>query len=149
MSVRADSKRNVPKGSPAFAITDHKGVRITFANGVAISIQWGPGNYCADYWDFRGLESWDAPQRSDLWQSPDAEIALFWGDGKQGWLTKRAYAALNDGKDPDDDVLPSLSPDEVARYIAWAAAQPPRDDVAKQAIAPDEDRTEPTEEREP
>jgi hypothetical protein len=113
-------KRNVPKGAPKFAITDHKGVGITFANGVTISIQWGPYNYCADYWDFR-VSDYNAPRESRYWVSPDAEIALFWADGAGEWLTKRAYADLNPGDGAHDDVLGALTPDEVARYIAWAA----------------------------
>ena len=127
------SKRDIAPGAPCFAICDHKGTQMTFENGVVISIQWGPGNYCADYWDFdmsSTLEKYDAPKKADFWRSPDAEVALFWaGPGKVGgkdreWLTKEAYAALNDGKDCGDDVLPGISPDEVTRYIAWAVAHP-------------------------
>jgi hypothetical protein len=117
------SKREVPDGSPRFAITDHKGVQFTFANGITISIQWGPQNYCADYWDFKTLESFDAPRQASAWKSPDAEVAL-WRARNARWCTKEAYAALNNGEDCGDDVLPALSPDEVARYIAWAASQP-------------------------
>ena len=125
------SKRDIPAGAPCFAICDHKGTQMTFANGVCISIQWGPGNYCADYWDFDMATDYYAPKKSEFWKSPDAEIALFWaGPGKVGgqgreWLTKEAYRDLNNGEDCGDDVLPSITPDEVARYIAWAVAHAP------------------------
>ena len=37
-----------------FLITRNKGFRITFENGFAISVQWGPENYCErkDHTDF-------------------------------------------------------------------------------------------------
>lgn len=108
---------------PCFAITSHKGTQFTFQNGVVISIQWGPGNYCS-LSDIRE-GGWDAPTRADFWESPDAEVALFVA-GTREWLTKEAYAALNNGEEAGDDVLPRVSPDEVARYIAWAVAQPNR-----------------------
>jgi hypothetical protein len=108
-----------------FAITDHKGVQFTFPNGITVSIQWGPGNYCGDYWDFK-LSDYDAPRKSRLWESPDAEVALFWADRTGSWLTKEAYAALHGGEEPGDDVLPAVTPEEVVRYLAWAEAHPPR-----------------------
>jgi hypothetical protein len=120
------SKRDVPRGQPKFSITDHRGTQITFANGVRISIQWGPGNYCADYWDRSYPMDYDAPKTAERWDSPDAEVALFWANGQGEWLTKEAHAALNNGADAGD-VLPALAPDEVARYIAWAAARAPRE----------------------
>ena len=134
--TKPKSKRDVKSGNPQFVICDHKGVQITFANGVCISIQWGPGNYCADYWQdpMTSVMDYRAPERTNFWRSPDAEVALFWaGEGKVGgegkeWLTKEAYGDLNHGEDPGDDVLPGVTPDEVVRYIAWAAARAPRQD---------------------
>lgn len=121
------SRRVIPTGAPKLAITDHKGFQITFSNGVCISVQWGPFNYCADYYDFNGNTDPHAPERERLWQSPDAEVALFWDDGLGWeWLTREAHAALNGGEDPGDDVLPALKPNEVAAYIAWAEARPAR-----------------------
>jgi hypothetical protein len=113
-----------------FAITDHKGFQITFANGVTVSVQWGPYNYCEGYWDGTGLRDHEAPAKSRYWKKPDAEVAL-WREPRDanGWLTKEAHAALNNGADCGDDVLPALKPDEVLRYLVWAAAQPPTAEV--------------------
>ena len=32
-----------------FISTESKGFHITFENGLAISVQWGKGNYCSNY----------------------------------------------------------------------------------------------------
>ena len=124
------SKREISTG-PRFTVTNHKGFNIVFGNGVSISVQWGPGNYCADYWsDTFTATDFDAPARTDYWRSPDAEVAIFWdGTNRKSsneWLTKQAYADLHDGEDCGDDVLPAVSPEEVVNYMAWAAAHAPR-----------------------
>ena len=129
------SVRDIPAGDPRFAITNHKGTQFTFKNGICISIQWGPYNYCADYFDFEGLPAHVRPAHAEFWESPDAEIAILYagvGVGRVGgkgqeWLTRDAYAALNNGEDCGDDVLPRITPDEVTRYIAWAVAHPGRE----------------------
>jgi hypothetical protein len=113
------AKRSIP----GFAINSHKGTQITFANGITVSVQWGPGNYC-EVGDFMA-DGWDAPSRSDYWESPDAEIALFVA-GARDWVTKEAHAALNNGEECSDDVIGRITPDEVARYISWAVSQPNR-----------------------
>lgn len=85
-----------------FAITQHKGVRITFSNGYAISIQWGPGNYCDNYND-----EYYAPQGSDWYASATAEIAILDDNG------------LCDLPGQCDQVMPRLTSDEVGQVIVW------------------------------
>jgi hypothetical protein len=121
------SKRDIAAGFAKFVVTDHKGVRFVFANGVAISIQWGPGNYCADYWGFQPTD-YDAPANTRWWKSPDAEIALMWDDESDGreWLTREAHRDIR-GEDCGDEVIGAVTPDEVVRYIAWAAAHPAKE----------------------
>ena len=59
-----------------FAITRHKGVSLRFDNGWAISIQWGPGNFCS-----RRDAQYDSPKHCEVWESRDAEIAIFTPSG--------------------------------------------------------------------
>lgn len=82
----------------SFTITGAKGFRIEFTNGFALSVQWGPGNYCdRRYGDF------DAPSRVDSWTATSAEIAVFApsgefvpldGDDVAGWVTPNKVAAV-------------------------------------------------------
>jgi hypothetical protein len=94
-----------------FAITSHKGFHITFSNGVTVSVQFGPCNYCHEH---RDNMDFGAPERVARWESTDAEVAIW--DKYDKWIT-RAY------RDDDDDVLAHISPDEVAEIIAWAASR--------------------------
>ena len=34
-----------------FRSTERKGFQITFENGLTVSVQWGAGNYCSNYYD--------------------------------------------------------------------------------------------------
>ena len=103
-----------------FLITSHKGVRMRFANGWAISVQWGPGNYCEggriDY-DGDFLAQHRAPKHADSWPSITAEIAIFSPNGEFFRPDMKEWDSM-------DDVLGWQTPDQVARWIAWTAARP-------------------------
>jgi hypothetical protein len=88
-----------------FKITGNKGFHMTFKNGITISVQFGPGNYCEHHWD-------DTELPYQNMQSKDAEIALW--DRVGNWVTKEYKP------DAGDDVLGGQSPDEVAKAILWA-----------------------------
>jgi hypothetical protein len=107
-----------------FSITRAKGVGITFANGWTVSVQWGPGNYCANYvLNGPARLAWDAPEKAAAagndWDSPDAECAVIGPGGEfvraPGW---------------NDDVNPRMSADEVAQLIAWVSTQPAKASAA-------------------
>ena len=75
-----------------FIATRNKGFRMTFENGFAISVQWGPENYC----DRKNEEDFDKPMDERFWESRTAEIAVFNKEGEfigiadnavVGWLT--------------------------------------------------------------
>ena len=75
-----------------FLVTRNKGFRMTFENGFAISVQWGPENYC----DRKNEEDFDKPMDERFWESRTAEIAVFNKEGEfigiadnavVGWLT--------------------------------------------------------------
>lgn len=93
-----------------FAITNHKGFHMTFANGYTISVQWGPGNY-ANPRDFN--KHFNTPMNSYKYSKESAEIALFDKDFNFKKL-----------KISGDYVAGYLTPDQVAEIIHLAATNP-------------------------
>lgn len=89
------------------------GFHIMFSNGITVSVQFGPGNYCQNH---------DKPfsEKPLAARCADAEIALYDRNGE--WRTKEAHLAVT-GEDAGDDVLGQVSPDDVVKYMTWAAAQ--------------------------
>lgn len=85
-----------------FAITQHKGFQITFANGWTVSVQWGPGNYCANQ-NFEAL--YDEPSEVKYYASSTAEVAAW--DKNKVWYDFGS-----------DTVKGYLVADEVAEFIA-------------------------------
>lgn len=85
-----------------FKITQNKGFQITFSNGYTVSVQFGVGNYC----DKKGSGNYNEERMYDVWESPDAEVAVWDKDGN--WVRPA---------DMDDDVKGYLTPDEVAEII--------------------------------
>ena len=61
-----------------FQICDGKGFQMTFENGVTLSVQFGPGNYCEN----RSTEDFSVPRKTSLWKSKDAEIAILLPNGE-------------------------------------------------------------------
>lgn len=79
--------------------TENKGYQLTFTNGYTISVQFGRGNYCMN----RRTEQ--NPFMRDIWESSDAEIAVFDPKGNCIALEGTNYA------------LGYLNADEVAQWI--------------------------------
>jgi hypothetical protein len=88
-----------------FTITRHKGFRLVFNNGFAISVQWGDGNYCTRRNDGELNPDFVSPKESDFWTSDSAEVAVFDKKGKMMSLG-------------EDTVAGWLSSDQVANLIA-------------------------------
>ena len=112
-----ETREELKKG---FAITRHKGVRIKFANGWSISIQWGPGNYTTaernrSPWSKDDWHGWLAPKRAEFWGSEDAEIAILQPNGN--WYRP-------EGEDWGDDVKGYCTPDDVLKYMNMIAKFP-------------------------
>lgn len=59
-----------------FSITSSKGFQMTFENGVTVSVQFGPGNYCENR-----DKDFNAPNKADRWNSKDAEVAIILPNG--------------------------------------------------------------------
>ena len=69
-----------------FKSYSNKGFRITFANGYALSVQWGPMNYCTN----RGTNTnWDIAMsvKDGVYESETAEVAVYNPDNKRINLT--------------------------------------------------------------
>ena len=101
-----------------FKITQGKGFNITFENGWAVSVQWGPGNYCDQKEKMLGID-YSVPDAFEKRQtecgaegSNTAEIAVFNPQGDMVML---------DG----DTVEGWLSPDAVLAYFVRAASSDP------------------------
>jgi len=79
--------------------TENKGFELTFTNGYTISVQFGRGNYCIN------CRTEQNPFMRDIWESSDAEIAVFDPKGNCIALEGTNYA------------LGYLNADEVAQWI--------------------------------
>ena len=99
--------------SPGFKTCGNKGFHIMFENGVTLSTQFGPGDYCCNH-----DEPWDIDQKKDSWSSPDAEIALWKPTG--AWIT-RDIVKMALGEQIDDDVFGRISPKDWLRVVICAA----------------------------
>ena len=97
-----------------FLATRNKGFRMTFENGFAISVQWGPENYCE-----RKDEGFDKPQEERFWESRTAEIAIF--DSKDDSM-------ITLGKDNVDGWL---TPDKVAKVITMVSLAKTKNEITE------------------
>ena len=91
-----------------FLATRNKGFRMTFKNGFAISVQWGPGNYCE-----KKDEDFDKPEKERFWESCSAEIAVF-NTNEAKMVAEKGMISLNG----EDVVSGWLSADQVAKAIS-------------------------------
>lgn len=91
-----------------FEITQGKGFKITFSNGITVSVQFGYGNFC-DNRDNRTMCFGEIPEKCN---SSNAEIAVWDNDGR--WITRYFVPDLY------DDVIGYVTPDEVANIIIQA-----------------------------
>ena len=90
-----------------FLATRNKGFRMTFKNGFAISVQWGPGNYCE-----KKDEDFDKPMDERFWESCSAEIAVI--DTNNNIQENSSVGMISLGR---DTVEGCVSSDQVAKVI--------------------------------
>jgi len=103
------------RGKEGMRITLGRGFQITFSNGVTISVQFGPNNYC-DNREF-GPNITEASFGEE--GCKNAEIA-FW-DAKGDWITKEFTRDVLK-QEPYDYVLGFVPTDDIAKAIAWASS---------------------------
>jgi len=96
-----------------FAICRGRGFHITFKNGVTVSVQFGPGNYCEHYnGDWRELEKEKSRRR---WECFDAEVAIWDNREEDNWITQEYF------QDDSGECHGYLIPDELPALLMWAA----------------------------
>ena len=109
----------------AMRICGNKGFQLDLPNGITVSVQWGPGNYC-DH-DVRDAD-WDAPKdaidSNELWGSNTAECAAYLtdGDGLQ-WVAVPGFTGPIHDDDESfwDDVVGHLDVQGVLDFINLAS----------------------------
>ena len=93
-----------------FISSENKGFRMKFDNGFAISVQWGPGNYC----ERKSYHDLEAPRKERFWESVTAEVAVFEDISDEKHIGSRMISIGKFG----DDVIGWLCADDVAKIIA-------------------------------
>jgi hypothetical protein len=109
-----------------FRITGGKGFQLDMLNGVTVSVQWGPGNYCD-----RNNAGFDAPGKTaaagEEWGSNLAECAAFITGSELTWVAVPGYT---DAGSPfgGDDVYGYLNVSQVLDFINLASKLAPQGD---------------------
>lgn len=101
-----------------FRITDGKGFSIRFANGWAISVQFGWGNYCDNY-GYPREDYLTANQRCGAHGSRTSECAVFDAAGEMVKLP----AFMFDDPEYADIVSNRSTSAQVLQLMNWAAGQ--------------------------
>ena len=110
-------------------ICDNKGFHLDLPNGVTVSVQLGPGNYCDS--DVSNAE-FDAPRKAmggdEYWGSNTAECAAFITGSNLAWVAVPDYTGPGsdeDGIDDSDtfydDVVGHLNVSQVLDFINEAS----------------------------
>lgn len=89
-----------------FESCSNRGFRMTFKNGLMLSVQWGVGNYCS-----RANElPFGQEMAHEIWASDTAEIAVIGREWE--FVTKQFF------HDAGDTVIGHMTADEVADLIS-------------------------------
>ena len=102
-----------------FLTTRNKGFRMTFENGFAISVQWGPGNYCE-----KKDEDFDKPEKERFWESCSAEIAVI--DTNNNIQENSSVGMISLGR---DTVEGWVSADQVAKVITIVQSSKTKEEI--------------------
>ena len=98
-------------------ICDNKGFHLDMLNGVTVSVQLGPGNYCDSDVSNADFDSPMAAMKSDEhWGSNTAECAAYVTGTDLSWVAVPGYTG-NDG----DDVCGYLNVSQVLDFINRAS----------------------------
>ena len=105
-----------------FKITRGHGFALALPNGVTVSVQWGPGNYCDS--DVRNRD-FDAPGvvavAGEHWGSDLAECAAYMTGEGCTWVSVPGYTGTTDDGDWMDDVCGHMNVAQVLDFIFRAA----------------------------
>ena len=78
-----------------FGSLGNKGFHITLPNGITLSVQFGPCNYCEHYDAYKDI---GLPREKDKWESMDAEMAAWW-DVDRKWIDLDTMKLIDEGSD--------------------------------------------------
>ena len=105
----------------SFVSTQNKGFLIKFDNGFSISVQWGTINYC----EKKNLVSeFDDEMKKPLWESSDAEIAVFKGSDS---THPGGSEIIEIGE--HDAVIGWLSPEKVSKVISIVSSSKTENEI--------------------
>ncbi len=109
----------------AMRICDNKGFHLDLPNGVTVSVQLGPGNYCDS--DCSNA-AFDAPKKAidsdDHWGSNTAECAAYITGSNLSWVAVPGFTGPIGEDDSDtfyDDVCGHLNVSQVLEFINLAS----------------------------
>jgi len=109
----------------AMRICDNKGFHLDLPNGVTVSVQLGPGNYCDS--DVSNA-AFDAPKKAidgdDHWGSNTAECAAYITGSNLSWVAVPGFTGPIGEDDSDtfyDDVCGHLNVSQVLDFINVAS----------------------------
>ena len=110
----------------AMRICDNKGFQLDLPNGITVSVQWGPGNYCDPDVSNAGFNApKEAIDGDDHWGSNTAECAAYLTDGDGlRWVAVPGFTGPIGDDDSDtfyDDVVGHLDVQGVLDFINLAS----------------------------
>jgi len=112
-----------------FRIVGGKGFALDLPNGVTVSVQWGPGNYCdSDVSNADVFAPAAAAVGGDAWGSDTAECAAYVTGTDLSWVAVPGYTGMMEpGEETDggqewmDDVVGHLNVSQVLDFINRAS----------------------------
>ena len=103
-------------------ICDNKGFKLDLPNGVTVSVQLGPGNYCDS--DCSNAD-WDAPKNAidsdEHWGSNTAECAAYVTGTDLSWIAVPGYTGGGRDRCGGDDVCGHMNVSQVLDFINLAS----------------------------
>ena len=103
-------------------ICDNKGFHLDLPNGVTVSVQLGPGNYCDSDVSNKGF---DAPLKAmdgdEHWGSNTAECAAYVTGSNLAWVSVPGYTGGGRDRCGGDDVCGHLNVSQVLDFINLAS----------------------------
>ncbi len=103
-------------------ITGGRGFQLDLPNGVTVSVQWGPGNYCDSV--CRNADVFApaaAAVNGEDWGSDLAECAAFITGSDLSWISVPGYTGGGGGGAPGENVCGYLNVSQVLDFINLAS----------------------------
>lgn len=103
-----------------FTSTQNKGFQITFANGYAVSCQFGATNYCENYSrHFEPDYYYGEEKKKEIHSCANCEVAIW--DKSGNWVTGSIIEKLGMSS-YEEQVQGNVTPEEVAKIMAYVSS---------------------------